>query len=209
MTIKEKLGVIQSKLVAPKNQKNKFGNYNYRSAEDILLAVKPLLSETKTILVISDKIENLGDRYYVVATVILYDAESDEKIKSTARARESIDKKGMDTAQITGAASSYARKYAMNGLFAIDDTKDADTDEQAKEKAKDEIKEIESSNKINILKNEIASRIKKIDPILEVSNYRAYILEKTGETYNDKTTEKTMKEIIDKLEIVLEEKKLV
>jgi len=115
---------IQSELKAPKNQRNTFGNYNYRSAEDILEAVKPLLKKHGCHLTISDEMIQLGDRYYVKATATLTkDADS---IITTAYAREEESKKGMDASQITGATSSYARKYALNGLFCIDDTKDAD-----------------------------------------------------------------------------------
>ena len=118
------LNKIQQELNAPKNQRNSFGNYNYRSCEDILQAVKPLLG--KAILTIDDEIILIGDRYYVKATATL--RSSNDCINSvSAYARESLNKKGMDEAQITGAASSYARKYALNGLFCIDDTKDADT----------------------------------------------------------------------------------
>lgn len=125
-TLNEKLMAIQSKLVAPKNQFNKFGNYKYRSCEDILEALKPLLSETKTSLTISDDIILVGERIYVKAIATLRDCESDAIIENSAFARESEDKKGMDLSQVTGATSSYARKYALNGLFCIDDTKDAD-----------------------------------------------------------------------------------
>jgi hypothetical protein len=128
-TLLEKLSNIQNELKAPKGQYNKFGNYKYRSCEDILEAVKPLLKKNRTSLIISDELENIGDRYYIKATAILYDLDSDNKIYNTAFAREEEVKKGMDGSQITGTASSYARKYALNGLFNIDDTKDADTDE--------------------------------------------------------------------------------
>lgn len=120
-----KLVDIQSRLHAPKSQKNAFGNYNYRNCEDILEAVKPLLSEHGLSLTISDDISLIGDRFYVRAEAYLSDGES--YIENVAFARESLDKKGMDASQITGAASSYARKYALNGLFLIDDTKDADS----------------------------------------------------------------------------------
>ena len=123
----KKLIDIQSKLIAPKNQVNKFGWYRYRSCEDILTAVKPLLEEQKVSLVISDDIVQLENRYYVKATCTLIDWENWEVIASaSALAREAEDKKWMDVSQITGAASSYARKYALNGLLCIDDTKDAD-----------------------------------------------------------------------------------
>ena len=116
----EILNKIQQNLNCPKNQNNNFGKYKYRSCEDILEAVKPLLGDA--ILTISDEIVMLGDRFYVKATVRLRDSKGCDR-STTAYARESEDKKGMDSAQITGAASSYARKYALNGLFLIDDTK--------------------------------------------------------------------------------------
>ena len=125
--IRQKLQGIQSSLKAPKGQTNKFGGYKYRSCEDILTAVKPLLSEWGCSIVIQDDIVEVGGRVYVKATAILADNETElATISSTAFAREAETKKGMDDAQITGSASSYARKYALNGLFAIDDTKDAD-----------------------------------------------------------------------------------
>lgn len=127
-----KLAKIQKELKAPKNQKNTFGNYNYRSCEDIVEAVKPLLGDAA--LVLTDELIQLGDRYYVKATAALY--EGDASISANGYARESLEKKGMDASQITGASSSYARKYALNGLFAIDDTKDADSDEKPQETKK-------------------------------------------------------------------------
>ena len=126
--MKEKLLTIQTKLNAPKNQRNNFGGFNYRSCEDILTAVKPLLAETNTSLTISDEVVLIWEtRFYIKATATLYDNETWEVISSTsAFAREQEDKKGMDPAQVTGAASSYARKYALNWLFCIDDNRDAD-----------------------------------------------------------------------------------
>lgn len=126
--IVQKLQGIQSSLKAPKGQTNKFGGYKYRSCEDILTAVKPLLQEWGCSLVISDDIVELGvdSRVYVKAEAMLYDNDSDGIIHANGFAREAGTKKGMDDAQITGSASSYARKYALNGLFAIDDTKDPD-----------------------------------------------------------------------------------
>jgi len=121
----ELLNKIQKALKAPKGQRNTFGNYNYRSCEDILEAVKPLLGEAT--LIITDEIVLIGDRYYVKASALLHQANGTMIASATAYAREALTKKGMDEAQITGAASSYARKYALNGLLAIDDTKDADT----------------------------------------------------------------------------------
>lgn len=127
MNIYEKLSEIQAKLKAPKSQYNSFGEYNYRNAEDILEAVKPLCKEYKAVLVVSDKINAIGARNYVEATATLIDIEKPEdKISITSSAREDEDLKGMTNSQITGSTSSYARKYALNGLFDIDDTKDSD-----------------------------------------------------------------------------------
>ena len=123
--IHEKLAEIQRTLKAPKGQLNKFGGYKYRSCEDILEAVKPLLGEN--ILTLHDELVHIGDRYYVKATACLQDCLEKHFVAVPAYAREEETKKGMDASQITGAASSYARKYALNGLFAIDDTKDADS----------------------------------------------------------------------------------
>jgi hypothetical protein len=124
--IQEKLLKIQQKLKAPKSQRNDFGKYNYRSCEDILEALKPLLAEFKVCLYISDDLVDIGGRNYVKATVTITDIEDGSSISNTAFAREEETKKGMDGSQITGASSSYARKYALNGMFAIDDTKDSD-----------------------------------------------------------------------------------
>lgn len=129
----EKLLNIQAELKAPKGQFNSFGNYKYRSCEDILEAVKPLLKENKCTLIITDDVQMFGNRFYVRATAILKDVESEEVLTNVAFAREEETQKGKDGSQITGTASSYARKYALNGLFLIDDTKDADTDEFAKQ----------------------------------------------------------------------------
>ena len=122
-----KLIEVQSKLKAPKSQFNKFGNYAYRNCEDILEALKPILNQVKAVVNISDEIILIGERYYVKATVKFIDAETGEVVEASAMAREEESKKGMDSSQLTGSTSSYARKYALNGLFAIDDTKDADT----------------------------------------------------------------------------------
>ena len=121
----KKLIKIQSELKAPKGQYNSFGKYKYRSCEDILEAVKPLVNREGLLLTLSDAIEQIGNRFYVKATIKVTDGT--QTIESTAYAREEDSKKGMDGSQITGTASSYARKYALNGLFCIDDTKDADT----------------------------------------------------------------------------------
>ena len=130
-TITQKLATIQQKLKAPKGQYNSFGNYAYRNAEDILEAVKPLCAETGTVVLLSDEIMNIGNRFYVKATAALIDVETQTQLSVSAYAREEEEKKGMDGSQVTGASSSYARKYALNGLFAIDDTKDSDTTNNA------------------------------------------------------------------------------
>lgn len=122
MSIFQKLEAIQKELNAPKNQYNSFGKYHYRSCEDILGAVKPLLNGCA--LIVTDEIQMIGDRFYVVATAKLTDGK--ETVEAKGYAREELQKKGMDASQLTGATSSYARKYALNGLFAIDDAKDAD-----------------------------------------------------------------------------------
>ena len=119
------LQLIQSALKVPKKNRNTFGNYNYRNAEDILEALKPLLEKHGCNLTISDEIVMIGERYYVKSTVRLSDCN--ESIETVAYARETLTKKGMDDAQLTGATSSYARKYGLNGMFCIDDTKDADS----------------------------------------------------------------------------------
>lgn len=164
--IYSKLMTIQSNLKAPKGQYNNFGKYKYRSCEDILESVKPLLSQHDCALVITDDIVMLGERIYVKATAKLISGS--EHIESSAFAREEDTKKGMDSSQVTGAASSYARKYALNGLFCIDDTKDSDTtntgqetserDKAIKEaKSAKTMKELESVwNKYTFLKTDAA-----------------------------------------------------
>lgn len=136
MTIYEKLLSIQNELKVPKNQRNNFGNYNFRSCEDILEEVKPICKKNNVVIIVSDEIKQIRERYYVEATASLIDIETSEKIVNKASAREEDSKKGMDASQVTGASSSYARKYALNGLLAIDDNKDADTDEFAKQQNK-------------------------------------------------------------------------
>lgn len=144
-----KLMNIQQELKAPKGQYNSFGKYAYRSCEDILEAVKPLLKKEKVVLTISDELQYIGNRYYIKATATLIDTESEATISNSAYAREEETKKGMDGSQITGASSSYARKYALNGLFGIDDNKDSDTtniqskEDEPKEEKKASPKQIE------------------------------------------------------------------
>ena len=160
----EKLRKIQQELKAPKGQYNSFGKYKYRSCEDIIEAVKPICHKYQTLITLSDEMVLLGDRYYIKATATLYDTETKETIAQTvAYAREEAEKKGMDGSQITGAASSYARKYALNGLLQIDDTNDADTNEyQDDQEPLQNGREllIEYLKKENLNMNEIAKEYK-------------------------------------------------
>lgn len=182
MNVYEKLIKVQAELKAPKSKFNTFGKYKYRSLEDILEGVKPLLEKNKASLVIADSMEQVGDRYYLKATATFIDTENGESVSNSALARESAEKKGQDDSQITGTASSYARKYALNGLFLIDDTKDADTDEahvekEARaEKAKDDEKNEAlvtdigdmkiAPVKVNVLKGDIDSGLMNEEKML-------------------------------------------
>ena len=139
LSLVQKVVLVQDELKAPKGQFNKFGNYKYRSCEDIVESVKPILKKYGIMLNISDELVLVGERYYVKASATLTDGT--DCMTSVAFAREPKELKGMSESQITGTASSYARKYALNGLLAIDDTKDADTDEFAKQTGKEETKE--------------------------------------------------------------------
>ena len=138
MNVYDKLAAVQSALKAPKGQYNSFGKYKYRSCEDIVESVKPLLKQNGLLLTLTDEIMNIGERFYVKATATIIDTAEGKEISVCAFAREEETKKGMDGSQVTGASSSYARKYALNGIFAIDDTKDSDStntgDEVPKEK---------------------------------------------------------------------------
>ena len=158
MSIAERLRKVQLELKAPKGQTNTFGKYKYRSCEDILEALKPLLNEYELTIVISDDIVQIGDRYYIKATVQVYNG--DKVVETYALAREEEEKKGMDAAQITGSASSYARKYALNGLFAIDDTKDADSQDNREHVSKPPAKkdEVEWAKNWEIKNIQIAAR---------------------------------------------------
>lgn len=163
-----KLNLIQSELKAPKNQRNTFGNYNYRSAEDILEAVKPLLLKHECTMTISDTIVEVGGRVYVKATATFL--EGDNITEVSAFAREEETKKGMDAAQITGSASSYARKYALNGLFLIDDTKDPDaTNDHGKGNPREEPKKVNADTIISAVrmaktKDELVKIWQGLDP---------------------------------------------
>lgn len=158
-----KLMEVQNKLKAPKSQFNKFGNYAYRNCEDILEALKPLLSEHKAIVNINDDVVLVGERYYIKATVKFIDAETGDFVEASAMAREDEDKKGMDASQLTGSTSSYARKYALNGLFAIDDTKDSDTTNTHGKDSKDDVISEAQSNRLFILaKGKDTNKVKAI-----------------------------------------------
>lgn len=166
MTLGEKLCNIQQTMKAPKNLYNSFGKYNYRNAESILESFKPFEKEFSVFLTICDSVEQVGDRTYIKATAILHDCETTETIGVSAYARESLEKKGMDDSQITGTASSYARKYALNGLFLLDDTKDADSDEFKKQEKKGQ-EESKAEEKRIAIKRETIKRIckeRKIEP---------------------------------------------
>lgn len=168
MNIYEKLSAIQQELIAPKNQFNKFGNYSYRSCEDILEGLKPCLKKVNAAVKISDEIIQIGDRYYIKATANLIDCESGESISNTALAREEDSKKGMDSSQLTGSTSSYARKYALNGLFCIDDVKDADSRDNSARDTKQN-KDIATSEADRIAKvNEVMSALKEKDINVEI-----------------------------------------
>lgn len=147
MSVYAKMTNVQTQLNAPKNQYNSFGKYHYRSCEDILEGLKPLLKENKAVVTVSDEIVVIGEYTYVKATAKFIDSETGEAIETVGYARHSSEKKGMDDAQITGATSSYARKYALNGLFCIDDNKDQDTNEFTKSKKKGEETASNSSGK--------------------------------------------------------------
>jgi len=166
------LMAVQSELKAPKGQENTFGKYRYRSAEDILEAVKPLLKANGLYLRISDTVELIGDRYYVKATVTVVDIATGDAESATAYAREQTEKKGMDAAQVTGATSSYARKYALNALFGIDDTKDADTDEytrtgrsganQGQAKAQPSAQKASQQDEMHAARRELSAEMKRV-----------------------------------------------
>lgn len=171
MDSKEKLSMIQQKMKAPKNLYNSFGKYNYRNAESILEAFKPFESEYKVALVIYDEIVEIGGKNYVKSTAEFIDCESISIYRTTAYAREPVEKKGMDEAQITGATSSYARKYALNGLFLLDDTKDADSDEYKKQEKQGEKEDKDRVKRIAIKKKVIEDKCKKhgIDAVMIAS----------------------------------------
>lgn len=170
MGVNEKLLAVQAELKAPKNQYNSFGKYKYRSCEDILEGVKPVFKKYNASLFISDSIETVGERYYVKATATFIDVETGESIINTAFARESADKKGMDDSQVTGATSSYARKYALNGLFLIDDTKDADTNEYTEQQTRQSKKKTDKTPQNNVPTEDQMNQTQNYPPREEMLN---------------------------------------
>lgn len=189
MSVYEKLAAVQAALKAPKGQYNSFGKYKYRSCEDIVESVKPLLKQNGLLLTLSDEIVLIGDRFYVKATAEVIDTKDCSKITVSALAREEESKKGMDGSQVTGASSSYARKYALNGMFAIDDTKDSDstnTHGQEQEAPKEAPKEKQTPRKMLI------SRLHELG--IDVNAYAA------ANNLNGKTDDETFARLLKELE---------
>ena len=166
MSVYKKLIEVQTKLKAPKSQYNSFGKYSYRNCEDILEALKPILHEVGATIIISDEVVSVNERYYVKATVKFIDTETGDTVEASANAREEDNKKGMDSSQLTGSTSSYARKYALNGLFAIDDTKDSDFtnthDKEDKKKTLEVISEAQAKRMYMLAKGKDPDIIKQI-----------------------------------------------
>ena len=197
MNIYEKLTEVQNELKAPKSKYNSFGKYNYRSCEDILEAVKPILKAKRLAMTVKDDVFNIGERFYIMATVTVFDCESEEKVTTTAYAREDADKKGMDGSQITGSSSSYARKYALNGMFAIDDTKDADSWNTHDKDRTVEKKEAERATEEQIAKLRALYKGKE-DKLTE-------LLDKYGITSPVQFKRMEIQSVIDKLEAKLKQ----
>lgn len=197
LNIYEKLTEVQNELKAPKSKYNSFGKYNYRSCEDILEAVKPILKSKRLAMTVKDDVFNIGDRFYIMATVTVFDCESEEKVTTTAYAREDADKKGMDGSQITGSSSSYARKYALNGMFAIDDTKDADSWNTHDKDRTVEKKEAERATEEQIAKLRALYKGKE-DKLTE-------LLDKYGITSPVQFKRMEIQSVIDKLEAKLKQ----
>jgi len=210
VNIYEKLLNIQAELKAPKNQYNDFGKYHYRSCEDILEGLKPVLAKHQAAVTISDEIVIIGDRYYVKATATLIDVEKGDKVEVSAYAREDEQKKGMDASQLTGSTSSYARKYALNGLFAIDDTKDSDaTNKHDTGQTK---KPKEQTKKTDDTENDLASekQLKYIYALAKQKNYSpesmaSYIKGAYGKDSSKELTKKEANELIEMLNEVAKE----
>ena len=176
MGVYQKLAEVQKELKAPKGQHNKFGNYDYRSCEDIIEAAKPLCIANGLVLNVSDSIKYIGERYYIEATATVTDIDDDKQVEITAFAREAEDQKGMAAAQVTGSTSSYARKYALNGLFGIDDTKDDDTkDKPKKDEAPKDKKEAPKDTPVSVqmLEEAILGSGKIVQDVIDGYNSKA------------------------------------
>lgn len=213
MNLFEKLSTIQGELKAPKGQFNSFGKYAYRSCEDILEALKPLLVKYKAAVTLSDEIVLIGDRYYIKATAKIIDAETGEFLTTHALAREEDTKKGMDSSQLTGSTSSYARKYALNGLFSIDDNKDADFQNKHGQEAPVINKSSDGFGTLTFdSTNDYKITEKQFKRLLAISNKAGYDKEKLDlfviKKYNKKSNELNKTEydyIISKLEAKIHE----
>ena len=193
MQIYTKLAIIQKKLKCEKSQYNSFGKYKYRSCEDILKAVKPLLDETKTVLTLSDELVAIGERYYVKATATLLDTEESKDvpfISTTAYAREEETKKGMDGSQITGTASSYARKYALGGLFDIDDGIDSDATNTGETKTARAKTSVQPKSKIDF--DAIDEQIKNATTVDEVRKIYASVPKPLQKYFEEKCKNRTI-----------------
>ena len=193
-----KLLAIQSELKAPKGQYNSFGKYKYRSCEDILEAVKPLCAKNGVALTLHDDVIQMGERFYVRATATLYDCETPDDITVTAYAREELEKKGQDGSQVTGTSSSYARKYALNGLFCIDDTKDADTDEYAAKTGKEKAPAKKAEAPTETMHKNRPNR----DAVYNYAKKNNISVKELADTYhlNGNTTEERFAEVLKDLE---------
>ena len=193
MQIYTKLAIIQKKLKCEKSQYNSFGKYKYRSCEDSLKAVKPLLDETKTVLTLSDELVAIGERYYVKSTATLLDTEESKDvpfISTTAYAREEETKKGMDGSQITGTASSYARKYALGGLFDIDDGIDSDTTNTGDNAKPRATKSTQKPDKFDF--GEIDEKIKNATTVDEVRKIYAGVPKPLQKYFEEKCKKRTI-----------------
>ena len=193
MGIQAKLLEIQTKVKAPKNLRNNFGNYNYRNFESICESVKPYLDAQRCTLTVADEIIQIGERFYVKATATLIDCESGETHSVSAYAREASEKKGMDVSQVTGATSSYARKYAVNGLFLLDDTQDTDSDAYEREsKARAEVENrrqpIRPSNPISS-EQEISNLTKAVEDYIAKGLIPANFIEAARKHIADKNAD--------------------
>lgn len=186
--IYQKLNMVQSKMKAPKNLFNSFGKYKYRNAESILEAFKPYGKELGLVLMLNDSVEQIGDRVYIKATATLIDIEDNSRTEVSAYAREPMSKKGMDDSQVSGATSSYARKYCLNGLFLLDDTKDADTDEyrnQAENQYKAQNKPSKLTDvQVQSLINVVTKKGLDLDDLIAKVGLDD-VSELTAETYNE------------------------